>query len=120
MHFGKVIIGGERSGGTENTGGFEVISHETSETKSRITGGVLLKIGGIVGFVDNNEAEIREGGEKGRARPDNDNRGGGLKTLLPNLVALGFSLTGVDDDSAAGEGSFKNLDELGCESDFGH
>lgn len=58
MGTGEVVVGNTRSGGAENTGDFEGVGEETSETQGRITGRVLLVVGVFVGFVDEDETEI--------------------------------------------------------------
>ena len=56
-------IGG---GGTLNTGDFEGFADEAGEAQGGIVRGVFLVIGTFVGFVDDNETKIADGGEKGR------------------------------------------------------
>ena len=46
------------------------MSHETGEAEGGITGRVFLIIGGLVGFVDDDETEIPEGSEKGGTGAD--------------------------------------------------
>jgi len=72
--FCEVEIDDVRGGGALNTGDFEGTSHEASEAESGITGGVFLVIGAFVGFVDDDEAEVLDGGEEGGAGAD-DNKG---------------------------------------------
>lgn len=116
----EVIIGDEWGGGAEDTRYFQVVSDKTGEAEGGIMRGVLLKIGGVVGFVDNNEAEIREGGKKGRAWANDDNWGGSVKTSFPDLMTFRFGLTRMYEDSATRKSGFKNLDELGSEGNFGY
>lgn len=52
--FGEVEINDIRGGGTLDTGDFEGAGHKTGETEGRITGGVFLVVGTLVGFVDDN------------------------------------------------------------------
>ena len=73
---GKVIVGSERGGGALEAGDFKRCSHEAGKTESGIFRGVFLEVGGFVGFVDNDEAEIFDRGKEGRAWPDDNLRRG--------------------------------------------
>lgn len=48
------------------------MSDETGEAKRRVFWGVFLVVGGFVGFVDDDEAEVFQGSEKGRTGADDD------------------------------------------------
>ena len=75
--FGKVVVDEIRSGGTEETGGFCLAGDETGEAEGGIARGVFLVIGGFVGFVDDDEAEVVDWGEEGGAGADDDGFGVG-------------------------------------------
>lgn len=64
-------IGG---GGTEDAGDFLLAGDEAGEAQGGVTGCVFLIIGGFVGFVDNDEAEVVNGREEGGAGTDDDER----------------------------------------------
>ena len=55
---GEVKVGSERSGGAEKAGDFKRAGHERGEAESGVFRGVFLIIGGLVGFVDDDEAEV--------------------------------------------------------------
>ena len=73
----EVIIDEVGSGGAENAGDFEGSGNVAGEAKGGIAGGVFLVVGGFVGFVDEDEAEVVEGGEEGGTGADDDGGGGG-------------------------------------------
>lgn len=54
------------------TGDTKGACHEASKAKGGIFRGVFLEISGFVSLVDNNEPEIVDWGEKGRARTNDD------------------------------------------------
>lgn len=72
--FCEVIIDEIRGGGAEDAGDFLLAGNEAGETEGGVTGCVFLIIGGFVGFVDNDEAEVVDGGEEGGAGADDDER----------------------------------------------
>jgi len=47
---------------------------EASEAESGIARGIFLIVGGFVGFVDDDEAEVVNRGEEGGTRADDDER----------------------------------------------
>lgn len=69
---GEVIIGGKRGSSAKNARDFGIFCHEAGEAQSGIFRGVFLEISAFVGFVDDDEAEIFDGGEQGRAWADDD------------------------------------------------
>ena len=73
----EVIIDEVGSGGAENAGDFEGSGNVAGEAKGGIAGGVFLVVGGLVGFVDEDEAEVVDGGEEGGTGADDDGGGGG-------------------------------------------
>lgn len=113
-----MIINDIRGGGAKNTRNFLILSDEAGEAKSRITGRVILIIGRVVGFVDNNETEIFDGGKKGGTGANNDLRSVGVMDFFPNQMALGLSLTRVHKGDLPTKSFFKNPNKLGGESDF--
>ena len=74
-------------------------------------------IGWFVRLIDNNEAEVFNGGEEGAAWADNDLRSSCLKRFLPELMANGFGLLGMEQDNIFKE-VLEVLDELRGEGDF--
>lgn len=89
---GEVIIGGKRGSSAKNAGDFGTFCYETGEAQSGIFRGVFLEISAFVGFVDDDEAEIFDGGEQGRARTDDDLGGRGIEQIFPDEMALRFGL----------------------------
>ena len=73
----EVIIDEVGSGGAEDAGDFEGGGDLAGEAKGGIAGGVFLVVGGLVGLVDEDEAEVVEGGEEGGTGADDDGGGGG-------------------------------------------
>ena len=71
-----------------------------------------------MGFIDDDETEIFERGEKGGAGADDDLWGVGVEEAFPGEVAFGFGLAAVKEGDALAEGGFKDLDELGSQGDF--
>lgn len=86
--FREIIIGEVRGGGAKEAGDLEGASHEAGKTSSGITRGVFLVVGSFVGFVDNNEAKIMDGGKEGRTRADDNEGGGRGEDFEPDLAAL--------------------------------
>ena len=117
---GKVIISDERGSSTLNTRNFERAGDKTSKTDGRIFRGVFLIVGGFVSFVNDDEAEIINRGEEGRARADDDLWAMENEQIFPDLVAGGFGLIRVDEGDVAAKSVLKNLDELGGKGDFWH
>ena len=78
FRLGEIIISGKRGGGAEDARDFGGMRHETSQAERGIFGGVFLEIGGFVGLVDNNKAEVVNGGEKGRTGADDNLGSGGI------------------------------------------
>ena len=117
---GEMIIGNERRGGAEEVGNFELAGDETGETDGGIFGGIFLEIGGFVGFVNDDETEIIDGGKKSGAGADDDARLFCLEDVLPGEVALSFGELRVEEDDLAGEMLLENSDELRGEGDFGN
>lgn len=87
MVFCEVIIDEIRGGGAEDAfwlrlygfeglkfGGFwlELANDEAGEAEGGVARGVFLVIGGLMGFVDDDEAEVVNRGEEGGARTDDD------------------------------------------------
>ena len=61
--FRKVVVDEIGGGGAEETGGFCLASDETGEAEGGIARGVVLIVGRLMGFVDNDQAEVGEGCE---------------------------------------------------------
>ena len=78
FRLGEIIISGKRGGGAENTRDFSSMCHETSQAERGILGGVFLEVGGFMGLVDNNKAEVVSGREKGRTGADDNLGSGGI------------------------------------------
>ena len=117
--FSKVIIGDEGGGGTEETSDAELAGGEAGEADGGVFGGVFLEIGGFVGLVDDDEAEIADWGEEGGARADDELGLICLEEVLPGTVTGGLGLARMEEGDAAGEVALEDLDELGGEGDFG-
>lgn len=117
--FGEMIIDDVRGGGAEDTGDFEACGHETGKAEGGITGRIILVVGAFVGFVDNDETEVANRGEKGRAGADDDGGFGGMEDFKPCLAAFSGGLVGVDEMDARAESLLEDVDELGSEGDFG-
>ncbi len=123
-----MIIDDIGGGSAEETGDFLVrglaaCGDEAGETESGITGGVFLVIGGFVGLVDDDEAEIMDGGKESGTGADDDDgvAGGGFgEDTEPSFAAFGGGLVGVDEVDTGAESLLENLDELGGEGDFGN
>ena len=121
----------------------EVVGDEAGEAEGGIFWGALLVIGGLVSFVDNDEAEVVNRGEKGGTGAD-DNLGGCREEEVgPDFAAFFRGEVGVEEGdflikgivfsggavlaggivSSGGavlaEGVGEDLDELGGEGDFG-
>ncbi len=125
MGFGKVIIDKIRGGGALETGDFKSASNETSEAQGGIARCVFLVIGGFVGFVDDDLAEVANRGQEGGTRADNNQRlgrtvagCGAEEDVEPDLAAFGGGLAGMDEEDALAEGGFEDFDELTGEGDF--
>ena len=71
----------------------------------------MLLVGGIVLLVDDEEADIAERCEEGRAWPDDD-VGASLVDRFPACGALGLTQSAVQEDGATGEPGRDSLDDL--------
>ena len=96
----------------------ESFGYETGKAKSGIARGGILVVSGFVSFVDDNEAEIVDGGEESRARANNNMWFGGGEKLFPDEMTFGFGLTGMNENNMTAEGRIEDGDELGSEGDF--
>ena len=65
-----------------------------------VFGGVLLEVGRLVGFVDDDQTEISDWGEEGGARAYDDERFVGVEDFFEEEVAGGGGLFGVEEDYA--------------------
>ena len=65
-----------------------------------------------MGFVDNDETEVRERSEESGAGTDDDFRGSREKEGFPEEMAFGFGLFRVEEDGCTGEGFLEDFDEL--------
>lgn len=117
--FGKVIISDERSGGAEKVGDPQLASDKTGETDGGIFGGIFLEIGGFVGFVDDDETKVFDGGKKGGTGADDDKGRFCLEDVLPLEVAFGLGESGVEEDNLVWEVLLKDGDKLRSEGDLG-
>ena len=70
--FGEEEVGDEGGGGAKEASDFEGAGEEGSEADGGVFGGVFLVVGGFVGFVDDDEAEVFDRGEEGGAGADDD------------------------------------------------
>lgn len=125
MSSGEVIVDEIRGGGALEAGDFEGASDEAGEAQGGIARGVFLVIGGFVGFVDDDLAEVANRGQEGGTRADNNQRlgrtvagCGAEEDVEPDLAAFGGGLAGMDEEDALTEGGFEDFDELAGESDF--
>lgn len=75
---GEVIIYEIRGGRAEDAGDFEGAGDLAGEAEGGVAGGVFLVVGGFVGFVNQDKAEVVDGGKKGGAGADDDGGGGGF------------------------------------------
>lgn len=127
---GEVEIGDTRGGAALEAGDFEGAGDEAGEAKSGIAGGIVLIIGGFVGFVDDDEAEVGDRGKKGGAGADDDfyvmrrvsarayrvaacgfwGVACGFEEVEPGGAALDDGLVGVDEGDTIAESLFENLD----------
>lgn len=72
MFFSEVEIGNVRGGSTLDARDFKGTGDKTGEAEGGVAGSVFLVVGTFVGFVDQDEAKIGDGGKKGGAGADND------------------------------------------------
>lgn len=86
---GEVIILDEGGGGALDAVDLKGLGDETSETEGGVFGTVFLVVGGFVAFVDDDKAEVFEGGKESGARADDDLGFilRGEKELCPGLMA---------------------------------
>jgi hypothetical protein len=78
---------------------------------------LILLVGWLVSFVDNDEAEIFDWRKESRTRADDDLRLNALEAFLPDLVADGLGLGGMLNDDVL-EMLLKIADDLGGKGDF--
>ena len=116
---GEVIIYEVRGGRAEDAGDFEGAGDLAGEAKGGVAGGVFLVVGGFVGFVNQDKAEVVNEKKKGGAGADDDGGGGGFEEVKPEAAAGGRGLLGVEQGDAVAEGLLENLDDLAGEGDFG-
>ena len=110
IFFGEIKIGDEWGGSAFETGDFKRRSNKTGKAESRVFWGIFLEIGGFMGLVDDDEAEVMNRGEQSRARADNDKRGFGLVDFIPEVTAGGVGLATMETDNTVTEGALENLD----------
>lgn len=107
-----VIIRNKRGGGAKNGA-----RHDGGKAEGGVLRVLILMIGRLVSFVDNDKTEIFNWGEEGGAWADNYARLLTFEGFLPEVMANGLGLFGVEQDNV-----FKVLleveDELGSEGDF--
>ena len=115
----EIVVGDKRGGGALDDGGFSGGADKGGEAKGGVFRGVFLVVGGFVGFVYDDEAEIFKGGKEGGAGTDDDLGVIRDEEVFPDLMAGGFGLIGMNESDVAAEGVFKDLDELAGEGDFG-
>ena len=113
------VVGDEGGGGAFDTGDVEVGRDEGGEAESGVTGRIFLEIGGFVGLVDEDEAEVFQGREEGGTGADDDFRVGGIQEFEPDVATLCVGQGGVEEDDFFAEILRKNRDELGSQGDFG-
>ena len=80
---------------------------------------LLLLVARLVLLVDDDEAEILEGQEDGRAGSQDDIVGMGRELLLPDLDALGIAVFGMIDAQAVAEDAMQSLHDLHRQRDLG-
>ena len=80
---------------------------------------MILMIGWFMCFVDDDEAEILDRGKEGRTRADDDARMVAFECGLPEMMADGLGLLGVEQNNIF-EMLFEVGDELRGEGDFGN
>ena len=71
-----------------------------------------MEIGRFVTLVNNDKTKVVNWGEKGRTWANNDLWSSGIEDLLPDKVAFGLGLTGVDEDNFLAKSGFKNPNKL--------
>jgi hypothetical protein len=97
------------------------VAADDGEVTGVILRWVFLFVGGLVFFIDNDEAGVVEGGEDGGAGTDDDAGFAGADAV-PFVEAFSLGEVGVEDGDLIDEGveaGFETLDGLGGEGDFG-
>jgi len=95
---------------------------DDGEVAGVVFGRVLLFIGGFVFLIDDDESGIFDGGEDGRAGPDDD-AGFASSDAVPFVEAFALGKVRVEDGGLIDEvvkAGFETLDGLRRESDFGN
>ena len=70
-----------RRGGSEEDGAFLKVAADNGEVAGVVFGWVFLLVGWFMFFIDNNESEIGERGEDGRASSNDDASSSGADTV---------------------------------------
>ncbi len=81
--------------------------------------GVVLFVRGVVGFIEDNEAQAGDGRKESRSGA-NDHVRFSLAHPVPDCVALAKAELAVHYGDAARKASFETADGLGCQADLGH
>ena len=122
LFFGTVEVAFDGGGGgAEDDGGAFDVGADHGEVAAVVFRWVLLFVSGLVFFVDEDEAEIGEGGEDGGAGADDD-FGDSLADAVPFVEAFALGEGGVQDGDEFGglaEAGLEALHGLGGEGDFG-
>ena len=87
--------------------------NEAGEAESGVFWGFFLEIGGFMGFIDNNEAEVMDGGEEGGTGADDDLRCFCNKEIFPDFLTFYVSEARVNEGDAGAKSCFKNPNKLG-------
>ena len=100
---GVVITLQRRGGGREQDDAFLHFSPDDGDVAGVVAGRFFLLVGGLVFFVDDDEADVLERGEDGAAGADHDPGAAGVE-LVPFVVPLAFRQVAVEDRDHVGLG----------------
>lgn len=116
----EVAFDGRSGGAKDDSGAFDMGAND-GEVAAVVFRWVLLFVSGLVLFVDEDEAEVGEGGEDGGAGSDDD-FGNPFADAVPLVEAFALGEGGVEDGDEFGglaKAGLEALYGLGSERDFG-
>jgi hypothetical protein len=105
---------------TEEDAGMGMMGNDDGYVAGMIAwGGILLLVGVLVLFVDDDEAEALEGEEHGRAYAEDDVVGLLRELAEPDVGSLGIGTSAVIDAQPFAKYAAQTVGELGSESNLG-